>query len=465
MKYIILFLLIVPTICSGTTYYVSNSGHDDSSGTSEVGAWQTCYKAETSISAGDTVLFMGGEYDEDNSGSDFYNHTLLVTTSGIDRDHPTVFAACPGYSRPIFYGNRGVADRRGIQVKASYVVLDGLEVMNARRGIEVYIGDYVIVENCVSHHNTDGHPGDSNGGGVMLGYWNPGGDQNDVCWGCVVRSCTLYANGTYPLGSGYDGNVSGIHSYRCDSCTFENNYIHHQNAASVISLNGQEGNGIFIKQYNDSTTISGNTIDSCYLGIRISSNNYNTDINHNIVTNCVHGIVSTHGYSDNSGVYIYNNTVYATKSTGIGAYYNQLNVLSNLNIWNNIVMNSRLWGSSYSYNLDLADYYNTYPNLNEDYNCYFNSSSSDIIRDGVDRGGPTVYTLTSWQSSTPHGDNDLNANPYFVDPANGNFVLTDSSSCLTGGRGYPYEIYVGALGESSDSPVNYGKKIIQGVRK
>src|SRR5438128_6668622 len=66
--------------CSGTTYYVSNSGSDINSGTSTGSSWKTIAKVvsfESSLVAGDCVLFQRG-----GTWSEQFNITHINGASG-----------------------------------------------------------------------------------------------------------------------------------------------------------------------------------------------------------------------------------------------------------------------------------------------------------------------------------------------------------------------------------------------
>ena len=60
LSFVLLLALAGTTL--GTTYYVSPSGNDGAAGTSPSTAWKTTNKVNsTTFSAGDSVLFEGGQ--------------------------------------------------------------------------------------------------------------------------------------------------------------------------------------------------------------------------------------------------------------------------------------------------------------------------------------------------------------------------------------------------------------------
>jgi hypothetical protein len=59
---LILLICVLPTPAHATTYYVRLSGNDTNTGTSWAQAWQTVGRMDTSIVAGDSVIFGAGRY-------------------------------------------------------------------------------------------------------------------------------------------------------------------------------------------------------------------------------------------------------------------------------------------------------------------------------------------------------------------------------------------------------------------
>lgn len=88
MKLIFTILFLSWANCYATTYYVSNSGSDVASGTSQVTAWQSVSKInslQSSFVAGDSILFQSGNT---------WNERLVITSSGTQ-------------SNPIYVGSYG----------------------------------------------------------------------------------------------------------------------------------------------------------------------------------------------------------------------------------------------------------------------------------------------------------------------------------------------------------------------
>lgn len=74
-------LLLVPASADATTYYVKPNGNNNLNGLTWDNAWAGPNKTNTSMSAGDTVLFAPGEYD-----------SVLITPKAGDASHVTVYA-------------------------------------------------------------------------------------------------------------------------------------------------------------------------------------------------------------------------------------------------------------------------------------------------------------------------------------------------------------------------------------
>src|ERR1051326_6181444 len=119
--------------CSGTAYYVSNSGSDNNNGISTSSPWKTVAHVvafEPSLRAGDCVLFQrGGVWAEQLNISNVHGtQTNPITFGNYGTDNLPVIDG--GSSRA--YGIVG-ASASG-QTANSYVTIDGFEVRNTTSG-------------------------------------------------------------------------------------------------------------------------------------------------------------------------------------------------------------------------------------------------------------------------------------------------------------------------------------------
>ncbi|MEV0845568.1 DUF1565 domain-containing protein [Streptomyces sp. NPDC049954] len=109
-----------PAQAASTTYYVSPSGSDTNSGTSESAPLKTLQKAADRTKPGDTVSIMGGTYTESAPGRDI----LVIKRSGT-AGQPITYRAHPG-SKPVIHP---VNSWNGVNVAgASHIVISGLEI-------------------------------------------------------------------------------------------------------------------------------------------------------------------------------------------------------------------------------------------------------------------------------------------------------------------------------------------------
>ena len=83
MKKVFIFLfLIINSLASAKTFYISPTGNDNNPGTISQ-PWATWGKAFTSRSAGDTVYFRGGVYMSSVINGMGYQKTIAGTETGI----------------------------------------------------------------------------------------------------------------------------------------------------------------------------------------------------------------------------------------------------------------------------------------------------------------------------------------------------------------------------------------------
>ncbi|MFC5220681.1 RICIN domain-containing protein [Streptomyces coerulescens] len=109
-----------PSYAANTTYYVSTSGSDSNSGTSEGSPWQSLSKVNsTELSPGDMVLFRSGD-----------TWTGKLTTNGSGSSSaPIVYGAYGGGSKPAING-AGVLPATVHVTGQQYLHITGLEITN-----------------------------------------------------------------------------------------------------------------------------------------------------------------------------------------------------------------------------------------------------------------------------------------------------------------------------------------------
>jgi hypothetical protein len=86
MRLLFIILLFVSSKSNATRYFVSNSGNDANSGTSQVDSWQTISKVNSfSFSSGDTISFKCGDSWNERLNPPISN--LYFNSYSTDRIH------------------------------------------------------------------------------------------------------------------------------------------------------------------------------------------------------------------------------------------------------------------------------------------------------------------------------------------------------------------------------------------
>jgi len=438
---LIIMLIALVAYANGATYYISNSGSDDSSGTSEQAAWKTIGHACATMTGGDSLLFMGGTYAEQNGpDNDGYSTTMYITSSlsGTSSD-PTVFKVAPGYSRPIIkgYGANGYnssCTTMAVSFAVSnvhWIVFDSLIVKHARRGIYLRGGSNITIQYCVACSTGEGLTGINNNGGI---YKGTSGVRLDFL---TVQYCSLFTNWEESDGSG-TGNCGQFQSYNLHYSTITNNVMFdgYQNEALVYIKGGS----------NDNIEISHNTLYGAPVnpgGGIMSLMADSLEIHHNVIYDCYKGIVIwnyAHEDYNNNGHLIYNNTIYGVEGSGITLMSSGAGgsiAGKGIEIFNNIVTQADVYRNLYKESDFTIENDDKYIN----YNCYWNSGSSDVIY-----WDNTAYTIAEARADLYIDSFSVSVDPVFADPANHDFRLTENSpsSVVSGGRDGAYLSYMGA---------------------
>jgi len=141
--------------CSGTAYYVSNSGSDNNNGISTSSPWKTVAHVvafEPSLRAGDCVLFQRGGV---------WNEQLAISNVHGSQTNPITFGNYGSGSLPVLDG--GSTRAYGIvgasasgQAANSYITIDGFEVRNATSGGIIFsylVQPGITIQNNYVHNN------------------------------------------------------------------------------------------------------------------------------------------------------------------------------------------------------------------------------------------------------------------------------------------------------------------------
>jgi hypothetical protein len=140
---------VAPTSGSGTSYYVSSTGSDTNNGTTSATPFKTIAKAAGLTNPGDNVYIMAGTYPP-----------LTITRSGSASGGYITYRAYPG-SKPVV--NKDSSNWDGITLNASYIIIDGLQVLGNAQSVTLSqaqtAADYNLTTNgnCIGVASTNNH--------------------------------------------------------------------------------------------------------------------------------------------------------------------------------------------------------------------------------------------------------------------------------------------------------------------
>jgi hypothetical protein len=409
--------------CSGTAYYVSNSGSDSNNGVSTNSPWKTVAHVvafEPSLRAGDCVLFQrGGVWSEELKISNVHGtQTNPITFGNYGTGNLPVIDG--GSTRP--YGIVG-ASASG-QAANSYVTIDGFEVRNATSGGIIFsylVQPGITIQNNYVHNNGYGaYPGACSGCfGVDSGSY---GYNSGIAF-------VAYPNGAYgakilnnvvKLEGGHNavvvdqdsgspvvqGNKVGpgcshncIDFKRSTGALFKQNIV---NCSTSAVVNGQSypacnGNAFYAEQDSSGYTQTGTYEENVAYG---AAPNYA----------CFEGI----GVSGPLSLKFYNNSCYGGSTGALGVNFNGC-------------------GGTFTFK-----------------NNIFHTAS---IQMGTNCGSYTWDYNDKYNSSGPTGPHDMTINPLFVNPGAMDFHLQSTSPVLTTDDSSVLGVpYMGACGTSGTCP-------------
>lgn len=264
---VLLTILCLAGYTNATDYYVATNGSNSNPGTLSQ-PWQTVQYAANNVSAGDVVYIRAGTYD-----------AWDVTTSGTS-NNPITFRNYPS-ELPVVNGSNFT--NGGIDIRASYIIIDGIRIYNVS-------GDGIHIE------------------GSVLGVSNP---ITDI----TIRNCQI--DGTSNAGIYCAGLIMGstipVNEYRVFNVLIEDNDITNTNYPNggneCISLGGGTNGFIIRNNY---------VHDSEQYGIDAKFGAINGEIYGNVVTGMEkHGIYIDTNSRTCENIDIYNNFVSDCGANGI----------------------------------------------------------------------------------------------------------------------------------------------------
>ncbi|MCK4553185.1 right-handed parallel beta-helix repeat-containing protein, partial [Candidatus Pacearchaeota archaeon] len=388
-------------VCELNAYYVAKNGNDSNLGTEDQ-PWLTIQKSADTMTAGDTVYIMAGNYNErvwlKNSGSvDNY-----ITYTAYPGDTVTIDGT--GIPLPNWYGLFDVSDK-------SYIKVSGLRVINsAYAGIFVDGSHHIVIEKNYVYNTVSS--------GIAAWY-----SDNIIIDGNEVE---LACN---------DGEQECITIAITDTFEVKNNHVHHggpgTNGGEGIDVKDGSSNGKVYKNHvHDLTDRIGMYTDAW------DSHTYNIDVYQNIVHHCIAGIdLASEAGGLLENVNIYNNLFYDNEECGIrfGDWSSaREHPVKNIKVINNNLYNNGLgiWGGGIAIdNSDAEDIVirNNIVSQNADFQILVSVSIPNLT---VDHNLIDDYR-GYWGEI--YGDDYVEGDPLFVNPSEADFHLQADSPAIDNG--------------------------------
>jgi parallel beta-helix repeat protein len=411
MKIFASFLIILFTVANGygADYFVSKTGNDSNPGT-ETQPWKTIQKAANTLAAGDTVYIKSGTYKE----------RVVPKNSGTNDNYITYSA----------YGNDDVIiDGTGVTLpwsfdglvyvsEKSYIKISGLQVKNVgpgdnQAGILLEDCSYITIENNQTYNTT------SSG----IGVWDCSNiivDGNEVEKACndgeqeciSVGGVNIFEVRNNHVHSSGPGTIGGEGICLKDGSSYGkvyNNHVHDLNRLGIYVDAWDKpthnievyGNVVHDINNNDCYTLASET-GGLLENITIYNNiGYNADVHGLNIS--INGELVAHPMKD---ITIINNTFY---NNGLGGWGGGIGVenptVQNVVIRNNIVSQNNTFQMAVDPVVSMS-------NLTVDHNLIYGYRNDD---DEI------------------KGNDYVEGNPLFVNAANADFHLQESSPAIDAG--------------------------------
>jgi len=242
-------IMLLPALAAAATYYVDPAAGNDNADGSAANPWRTIGKAKTSVSPGDIVNLLPGDYGSVTFGQSGDSYGSGWSAPVTYRNNPASPPHSAKFSHVLFSGSRNF-----------YIIVSGLDVTNTGSSdscIKVEGGAQVRITDCKAHGNS---------GGAGPSYANIfTKNANNV----LIEDCEVYYGGDWAFAVQLEGSDSvtvrachvhdivgsGIRTGGGQNYIIENNIIHDQRAEWNSDVHGS---GISIHSHN--TTISGNIV-------------------------------------------------------------------------------------------------------------------------------------------------------------------------------------------------------------
>ncbi|MCF6271240.1 MAG: T9SS type A sorting domain-containing protein [Melioribacteraceae bacterium] len=433
---VLFYFALFFNVINAETYYINkNSGNDSNSGLTPEQAWENIEKVNGfTFSPGDSVLFSRGST---------WHSTFWINSSGTE-GNPIYYGAYGEGRKPTFDMQFKPKETMLVSNNASYGILENMVFKNSNGNppnhangvffknshhwyvnkIEIYrSGNVSLSMNAGSTNffvdSTIVMWGTNNG--IQSNGWTPA-SSNIRVENCYVSH--IFANDCYVIHKGYDSNGDLVE--QDSNFTFRNNYaeygaeegfditsgtnlvydhnitksnkngsmnvghsVRDVTITNHIAYAGEGGSSRMIIGGEGDVTFKGNLVFGIHPTPMMTINTSNVEITHNT-------FVWEGQYSD--GIMIQWDTDSLTFKNNILAtsdeFYGRITVTDNV----------KLEPTRYKF----------------DYNMYF-GKWPDFVHGG------NFYSLATWRNTFKQDSNSVVRNPYFLDPASGDFTLSDSS--------------------------------------
>ncbi|MCJ7749585.1 MAG: right-handed parallel beta-helix repeat-containing protein [Armatimonadetes bacterium] len=446
VRMLVLMLALMPLLAlraEAASYYVDGrSGCDENEGTSVERAWQTLDRANAALTPGDVCIVRGGVYKDSQ---------IAPERSGLP-DAPITYVAYEGEKPEVTGGRSGsivlLADR-------SYVTIKGFAIHSATEH------DWIVnISGEKAHHNRIEGCDITDPEGYAPVVIADGAAYNTVT-GCTVHDT---GGGDEQTGDCIVMNVGAHHN------TIIGNRCYNGCHSQIMALNGShhnviEGNdlystnrawagaGVNLPLGADANTVVGNRIhdlgyitdEKCAIQIDSADNVIRNNVIHDVgafgIALQSYAFRGTPQSASNN--LVANNTVVNTGRQGLVIISKGESISRNNRVVNNIVVGSpRGWYESAAWIMAFDTYHlkeivqpgEWFGNVFES-NLFLHARAGESDMVLYNHKGPAAtWSIPELESAYPETfRGNVEVDPQFVDPANGEFVLKASSPALDAG--------------------------------
>jgi len=441
-------------------YYIDPVSGSDTSGDGSLGnPWESFKNIQyyysgpdyppgwVQLQPGETIYLMDGVHNTlVNSGGGYPDMIAFFRFFNGNADNWFHIKAYPGHN-PILDAS-GTSE--GIRISScSYWEVEGFELRNcAKRGIDLEGLNPGNIHD-IHIHDVDGDSRNNVCALELNGCSNV--EVYDSVFGDVIDS-TCETNGTCWRGmmgiaifastSGADISVHDCDFYRTPSVDYT--------TGGIMYKHGSQVPGSYFDVYNNTFTELRTT--------SFQTGTANTHFHHNLIVDSATGVVKSQdfgGTTHQTNQTFEYNTFYNAPGFYFSPTTNWINEdfpddPTNINFNNNIIYSTDVQKIHLNQYMSDVLYYITVDEYHSNYNCYYNPNLTvhefrfaSAWNEQPDYSEGGVYSLSQWQSNFGWGLDSVEADPCFVDAANGDFRLLPCSPCKAMG------IHVGDFDDSN----------------